>query len=115
MLFMAVVKSEFGQDSQSILQTISTLAPVSWGAIGAATAVAQLCGLNETVPTLGAAEYHAPRTPIMRGVVQPGMTKDGVGWGAYTGVVADDLASRGFTGSGTAFDEASVTVTMALE
>lgn len=88
----------------------------SWGAVGAAAAVARLRGLtiDETVHTLGTAEYYAPRTPIMRGVAQPGMTKDGVGWGAYTGVVAVDLASRGFTGSGTVFDEASVTVTDSL-
>lgn len=88
----------------------------SWGAVGAAAAVARLRGLSidETVHTLGTSEYYAPRTPIMRGVAQPGMTKDGIGWGAYTGVVAVDLASRGFTGSGTVFDEASVTVTDSL-
>jgi len=85
----------------------------SWGAVGAAAAVARLQGLDRegTARALGTAEYHAPRTPIMRGVEQPGMTKDGIGWGAYAGTVAVDLARCGFTASGTVFDEASVTVT----
>lgn len=85
----------------------------SWGAVGAAAAVARLRGLDRetTAAALGVAEYHAPRTPIMRGVERPGMTKDGIGWGAYTGLVAVDLAATGFTASGTVFDEANVTVT----
>lgn len=79
----------------------------SWGAVGAAAAVGRLKGFDtETMAAaLGTAEYHAPRTPIMRGVEQPGMTKDGIGWGSYTGVEAATLCERGFTGSGTAFDE----------
>jgi 2-methylcitrate dehydratase PrpD len=88
----------------------------SWGAVGAAAAVARCRGLpsDVTAHALGTAEYHAPRTPIMRGVTQPGMTKDGVGWGAYAGAVAADLAVRGFTGSGTVFDEEGVSVTATL-
>ncbi len=79
----------------------------SWGALGAAAAAARLNGLSEeqTAHALGVAEYHAPRTPIMRGVERPGMTKDGIGWGSYAGVVAADLAASGFTGSGTNFDD----------
>ncbi|WP_458188424.1 MmgE/PrpD family protein [Haladaptatus sp. NG-WS-4] len=85
----------------------------SWGAVGAAAAVARLRGLDRetTAAALGTAEYHAPRTPIMRGVESPGMTKDGVGWGAYAGLAAADLAAVGFTASGTVFDEEAVTVT----
>jgi len=88
----------------------------SWGAVGAAAAVARCRGLSPetTAHALGTAEYHAPRTPIMRGVAQPGMTKDGIGWGAYAGVAAADLASRGFTGSGTVFDDDAVAVTADL-
>jgi 2-methylcitrate dehydratase PrpD len=88
----------------------------SWGAVGAAAAVARCRDLSSAVTAhaLGTAEYHAPRTPIMRGVERPGMTKDGIGWGAYTGVAATDLASRGFTGSGTVFDETTVSVTDGL-
>lgn len=85
----------------------------SWGAVGAAAAVARLRGLDRgtTAAALGTAEYHAPRTPIMRGVERPGMTKDGIGWGAYTGVAAADLAAAGFTASGTVFDETGASVT----
>ena len=82
----------------------------SWGALGAAAATARLLDFSaaQTTHALSVAEYHAPRTPIMRGVENPGMTKDGVGWGAYTGVVSAQLAKAGFTGSGTVFDEATV-------
>ncbi len=88
----------------------------SWGAVGAAAAVARLRDLSSeaTAHALGTAEYHAPRTPIMRGVERPGMTKDGIGWGAYAGAVAADLAGSGFTASGTVFDESGVDVTETL-
>ncbi|WP_135823704.1 MmgE/PrpD family protein [Halorussus ruber] len=85
----------------------------SWGALGAAAAVARLRGLDweTTARALGTAEYHAPRTPIMRGVERPGMTKDGIGWGAYAGTAAVDLAEAGFTAAGTVFDEEGVSAT----
>lgn len=85
----------------------------SWGAVGAAAAVARLRELDRetTAAALGTAEYHAPRTPIMRGVKRPGMTKDGIGWGAYAGLAAVDLAEAGFTAAGTVFDETAITVT----
>ncbi|WP_435196162.1 MmgE/PrpD family protein [Natronomonas sp. EA1] len=88
----------------------------SWGAVGAAAAVGRLRNHDpETLAAaLGTAEYHAPRTPIMRGVEKPGMTKDGIGWGSYAGTAAALLAERGFTGSGTVFDEATVAVTDSL-
>lgn len=86
----------------------------SWGALGAAAATARLFELSteQTAHALGVAEYHAPRTPIMRGVEKPGMTKDGIGWGAYTGVVSAQFAKAGFTGSGTVFDESDVVNTL---
>jgi 2-methylcitrate dehydratase PrpD len=81
----------------------------SWGAVGAGAAVARIreFSLEQTAHALGVAEYHAPRTPIMRGVERPGMTKDGIGWGSYVGIVSAQLAKSGFTGSGTVFDEAN--------
>lgn len=84
----------------------------SWGAVGVAAAVGRLRGFDvETMAAaLGTAEYHAPRTPIMRGVERPGMTKDGVGWGSYAGVEAAMLSDRGFTASGTVFDESDAFV-----
>jgi 2-methylcitrate dehydratase PrpD len=89
----------------------------SWGALGAAAATARLFEFSDeqTTHALAVAEYHAPRTPIMRGVEKPGMTKDGIGWGAYAGVVAAQLAEAGFTGSGTVFDEAAVEDTLREE
>lgn len=79
----------------------------SWGAVGAAAAVGRLQELDaDTMASaLGTAEYHAPRTPVMRAVEQPGMTKDGIGWGSYTGVEATIMSTQGFTASGTIFDE----------
>jgi 2-methylcitrate dehydratase PrpD len=79
----------------------------SWGALGAAAASARLFGFDDetAAQALGAAEYHAPRTPITRGVERPGMTKDGIGWGAYTGLSGALLADRGFLASGTVFDD----------
>lgn len=89
----------------------------SWGAVGAAAATARLFALStdQIACAFGIAEYHAPRTPIMRGVERPGMTKDGIGWGAYAGIVAAHLAKAGFTGSGTVFDESDVTDTLGKE
>ena len=86
----------------------------SWGALGAAAAAARLFDLSPTATAhaLSVAEYHAPRTPIMRGVENPGMTKDGIGWGAYVGVAATHLAASGFTGSGTVFDESDALDTL---
>jgi len=79
----------------------------SWGALGAAVAVARLRGLDDAsfANALSTAAYHAPRTPIMRGVERPGMTKDGIGWGAMVGAASVRMAAHGFTGSGTVFDD----------
>ncbi|WP_135306112.1 MmgE/PrpD family protein [Haloarcula amylovorans] len=89
----------------------------SWGAVGAAAATARLCEFSaqQTIHALSVAEYHAPRTPIMRGVEKPGMTKDGIGWGAYAGVVGAQLAQDGFTGAGTVFDDSDVTETLGAQ
>src|SRR5215208_2468093 len=48
---------------------------------------------------LGIAEYHGPRSPMMRCIEHPSMLKDGSGWGAMTGVSAALLAQNGFTGA----------------
>ena len=47
---------------------------------------------------LGIAEYHAPNLPMERDLREPAMVKHGHGWGAMTGIVAAELAERGFTG-----------------
>jgi 2-methylcitrate dehydratase PrpD len=73
----------------------------SWGAVTAAAAGARLCGLDrsQTRHALGIAEYHGPRSQMMRCIDHPTMLKDGSGWGAMTGVSAVELAAKGFTGA----------------
>lgn len=78
----------------------------AWGAVGAAAGVARLLGLDgpRTLHALGAAEYHAPLTPVMRPVQFPTMNKDGIGWGNMVGVLSALMAAEGYTGSPTVFD-----------
>jgi 2-methylcitrate dehydratase PrpD len=73
----------------------------AWGALGAAavTARALHLGTEATRHALGIAEYHGPRSQMMRGIDHPTMLKDGSGWGSMTGVVAGRLAAEGFTGA----------------
>jgi 2-methylcitrate dehydratase PrpD len=73
----------------------------AWNALGAAAAVARSLGLGgeQTRHALGIAEYHGPRSQMMRCIDHPTMLKDGSGWGAMTGVSAALLAASGFTGA----------------
>jgi 2-methylcitrate dehydratase PrpD len=73
----------------------------SWGAVAGAAAGARLLGLGHeaTRHALGIAEYHGPRSPMMRCIDFPTNVKDGSGWGALCGVSAVQLARRGFTGA----------------
>ncbi|WP_420325544.1 MmgE/PrpD family protein [Mameliella sp.] len=73
----------------------------SWGAVTAAAGGARLLGLSaeKTRHALGIAEYHGPRSQMMRCIDWPTMVKDGSGWGAMCGVSAVQLAQRGFTGA----------------
>jgi 2-methylcitrate dehydratase PrpD len=72
----------------------------SWGSVACAATAANLMGLDmEAIQhALGIAEYHAPNLPMERDLVAPAMVKHGHGWGAMTGIVAAELAERGFTG-----------------
>jgi 2-methylcitrate dehydratase PrpD len=56
-------------------------------------------GPQKTREALGIAEYHGPRSQMMRCVDHPTMVKDGSGWGAMAGVSAAYLAADGFTGA----------------
>lgn len=73
----------------------------SWGAVTGAAAGARLRGLDrgQTRHALGIAEYHGPRSQMMRVIDHPTMLKDGSGWGALCAVNAVQLAARGFTGA----------------
>ncbi|MBI1418513.1 MAG: MmgE/PrpD family protein [Limimaricola sp.] len=73
----------------------------SWGAVTAAAACTRLMRLDTgtTRHALGIAEYHGPRSQMMRCIDHPTMVKDGSGWGAMAGVSAALLAQAGFTGA----------------
>jgi 2-methylcitrate dehydratase PrpD len=72
----------------------------AWAGLGCAALTARRLALTaeQTLHALGIAEYHGPRSPIMRCVDHPTMVKDGAGWGAMAGLSAALLARRGFTG-----------------
>jgi len=73
----------------------------SWTAVGVAAAVARMLGATpeQIRHAAGIAEYHGPRSQMMRCIDFPTMLRDGVGWGAPTGVTAAYLACEGFTGA----------------
>jgi 2-methylcitrate dehydratase PrpD len=73
----------------------------SWNAVGCAAIVARRLGLDreKTRHALGIAEYHGPRSQMMRNIDYPTMLKDGSGWGAMAGVSAGLMAANGFTGA----------------
>ncbi|MEI4261368.1 MmgE/PrpD family protein [Roseovarius sp. D0-M9] len=56
-------------------------------------------GADRTRHAIGIAEYHGPRSQMMRCIDHPTMLKDGSGWGAMAGVSAAYLAADGFTGA----------------
>ncbi len=55
---------------------------------------------------MGAAEYHAPIAPMMKGIDVTSMTKDSMGWGAMVGVASVLMARKGFTGIRPIFGDA---------
>ena len=73
----------------------------AWVAIAAAAMGVRLIDMDETQfrHAIGIAEYHGPRSQMMRVADTPTMLKDGSGWGAMAGVSAAYLAHSGFTGA----------------
>lgn len=73
----------------------------AWNGLACAALVARRLGLDpeRTRHALGIAEYHGPRSQMMRVIDHPTMLKDGSGWGAFAGVTAGYLAADGFTGA----------------
>jgi 2-methylcitrate dehydratase PrpD len=73
----------------------------AWVAVAAAGLCARVLGLDasKTREALGIAEYHGPRSQMMRCIDHPTMVKDGSGWGAMAGVSAGYLARSCFTGA----------------
>lgn len=84
----------------------------AWNALGCAAIGARLRKLNNTQfrDAMGIAEYHAPRSQMMREIANPSMLHDGTGWGAPTGIYAVLVAEDGFKGGPAAileFDDAA--------
>lgn len=73
----------------------------AWNALGVAALGCRLMGCDrETLrQALGIAEYHGPRSQMMREIDNPTMLHDGSGVGALTGISAALLAARGFQGA----------------
>ncbi len=73
----------------------------AWVALATAALGARQMGLSadKTREAVGIAEYHGPRSQMMRCIDAPTMVKDGSGWGAMAGVSAAYLAQDGFTGA----------------
>ncbi|MEM7113483.1 MAG: MmgE/PrpD family protein [Chloroflexota bacterium] len=73
----------------------------AWSALGCAAILARWMKLDaeQTRHALGIAEYHGPRSQMMRCIDYPTMVKDGSGWGAMCGTSAALMAGAGFTGA----------------
>ncbi|NOE35802.1 MmgE/PrpD family protein [Ruegeria sp. HKCCD7318] len=73
----------------------------AWNALGVVAVAARLRGLSEDQmrQAMGIAEYHGPRSQMMREIANPTMLHDGSGWGALVGISSAVLAEKGFTGA----------------
>ena len=73
----------------------------AWNALGVAALASRRLKLtgDRLRHALGIAEYHGPRSQMMRCIDHPTMVKDGSGVGAMTGISAAYLARDGFTGA----------------
>ncbi|MEM7427698.1 MAG: MmgE/PrpD family protein [Pseudomonadota bacterium] len=73
----------------------------AWVAVAVAALGVRLAGGDENTlrQAIGIAEYHGPRSQMMREIDNPTMLHDGSGWGAMVGVTAAELALSGFAGA----------------
>ena len=73
----------------------------AWNALGVAALGARLRNLDADRfrQALGIAEYHGPRSQMMREIANPTMLHDGSGMGAFVGLMAVLLAEEGFEGA----------------
>ena len=79
----------------------------AWNGIGCTTIGARLRGTSPDIlrHAIGIAEYHAPRSQMMREIANPSMLHDGTGFGAPTGIYALLIAEDGFEGAPAALIE----------
>ncbi len=80
----------------------------AWGPMASAAAICHLRRLSDNVirHAIGFAEFHAPHAPLLPSLSQPAMTKDAIGWGAFLGATAAELAEAGFTAHDSEFFDA---------
>jgi len=73
----------------------------AWVALAVAALGVRIDGgdTNHVRQAVGIAEYHGPRSQMMREIDNPTMLHDGSGWGSMVGVVSADLALSGFEGA----------------
>ena len=73
----------------------------AWNALGVAAMAARMRKLSKEQlrQALGIAEYHGPRSQMMREIANPTMLHDGSGMGAFVGISAAIMAEQGFTGA----------------
>lgn len=73
----------------------------AWNALGVAALGCRIggAGPDQLRHAFGIAEYHGPRSQMMREIANPTMLHDGSGMGAMVGCMAALLASSGFTGA----------------
>lgn len=73
----------------------------AWNALGVVAMAARMRAMtvDQFRQALGIAEYHGPRSQMMREIANPTMLHDGSGWGALVGLSAAILAEQGFTGA----------------
>ncbi len=73
----------------------------AWNALGVAALAARLRGQSADTlrQSFGIAEYHGPRSQMMREIANPTMLHDGSGMGALVGSMAALLAEDGFQGA----------------
>ncbi len=73
----------------------------AWVSLAVAALGVRLMGGDEHIlrQGVGIAEYHGPRSQMMREIDNPTMLHDGSGWGSMVGVVSAELALSGFEGA----------------
>jgi 2-methylcitrate dehydratase PrpD len=81
----------------------------AWNALGVTALGARLraAPADQLREALGIAEYHGPRSQMMREIANPTMLHDGSGMGALVGISALIMAEMGFTGAPAITVEAS--------
>ena len=73
----------------------------AWNTLGVVAMAARLRkhSIDQLRQAMGIAEYHGPRSQMMREIANPSMLHDGSGWGVLVGMSATVLAEQGFTGA----------------